>query len=414
MSAMLTSVPIHIPPRRIRALAAVVVATAAAAPAAHAATYSARFEGVYHLNAQEADPDGVMNATRTVDIGWNSVTASDLTLSPGSTAQASVAPTQPPVASLDAAYHAVFASEPPTTQDCTGALQGAPTPGLAGATTDDQGMVTVDFTPFDQVTAHFTCSRAIPAPDEPFAGSGFEARAVFPASRIGEGQIVVAVQNDPSLPCPSFDAVACAVSWSGQITLTRTDYAPPSPGPVPAPGPAPAPRPTPKPKPRPRMLTLPELQQVADDGFEIPALVDPGLPRNPPTPRTPGWEVSTTSPPAIGPERWVRWDAREQTLSLWAACDGGCQAVYQTLGPVIIDDAVRAGAARATPRRAPHPTRFEVPAGSRPHRLRLRVAPADRAALRRWGHGVIAIALQDRRSGKVRGLRVRVRVPAGR
>ena len=202
------------------------------------ATYDAQFEGVYHYNATESY-DGVMDATRVTDLGFNSSTAAPLNLSRAATTDTLVAETGAPVASLDGAYHEVTYGDPVVHQDCTLALDGAPPAGIFGAATGDDGTITVDVRPFDRVDGLYTCSRPITDPHLSLSGGDFDVRVTVPAVQLGDATIVVPVESPASLPCPGYAfTTSCDASWTGRVTLTlRSVTNAPEPRPAtPAPG----------------------------------------------------------------------------------------------------------------------------------------------------------------------------------
>jgi hypothetical protein len=338
------------------ALAALGASSAhAAAPKVVGATYDAAFAGVYHAEAQESEP-GAMAATRTVDLTWAAETATPLRLSPSPTRETAVAVTEPPRVALSGTYHEVIESEPPTIQDCTLSLDGAPAPGLVGASTAD-GAITIDFTPFTTVQGGQRCSLPVSDPGVAFLGHDFAGQVRVPVARLGDATIVVPVESDVSLPCPAYAlTTSCDVHWSGTLTLTRRAVVTER---------AHAPK-----KPVDDEIEVAPL--VSDDDIEVAPLVEP-----------------VGAVPFLPTTGGVVWDPQRGIVVFDVACASGCTGSL-VLAPQ--SDQARTAAALTT--------RFAVPADPQAHALKVALSPRIRRAIAHSRATAVTIRVRDRASGR--------------
>jgi hypothetical protein len=340
------------------ALAALGASSAhAAAPKVVGATYDAAFAGVYHAEAQESEP-GAMAATRTMDLTWAAETATPLRLSPSVTHDTAVAVTETPRVALSGSYHEVIESEPPTIQDCALSLDGAPAPGLVGASTAD-GTITIDFTPFTTVQGVQRCSLPVSDPGVAFLGHDFAGKVRVPVARLGDATIVVPVESDASLPCPAYDlTTSCDVHWSGTLTLTRrtvvTERA----------------HATKRPKPVDDDIEVAPL--VSDDDIEVAPLVEP-----------------VGAVPFLPTTGGVVWDPQRGIVVFDVACAAGCTG---TLVFAPRTDGARSAAALTT--------RFSVGADPQAHAQQVALSPRIHRAVARSRATAVTIRVRDRASGR--------------
>lgn len=393
-------------------------ARAAAAPArADYASYEVAFNGTYTYRSTEIGYD-VMDAVRTMDASWQSVTSRPLLIARSTTHATGVVTMPSKSTTFTGTYVENVYGMHPFVQSCVLTQDKPGGEGLAGTSTDAAGTVTLDLRPIDHFSGKQSCTRPAGDPDVALLGNDFSVKVSFPADRIGDESIVLPAASSASLPCPSYAfTVTCDASWTGTVTLTRkpipadedisdllTPLTPDRPNPpanTTAGGPGgsggsttPAgagTSTTPTDDDDLSDLIVPLVSPPITDA-EIATLIAPLV-------------VPSTAPnaPLFAPASDMRFDAAAVKLWFREACGGGCTgtATLSTTSPAAAHRsslAHRAAAAQPKTRTAKVTQSFTTHRGTQ--LVGLRLAAKARANLRKAGEGRLTLTLRDRKSHK--------------